>query len=135
MSRRDANLLGALGLLLADRLAEAVAPAGGASAAEALVTLHARGGGRSIDALARVVGLSHSGTVRLADRLVSAGLAERRRGADQRSTALRLTPAGAVDLGGGPVAEGEELALVHAGSLVAVGRLSEGIVRPEVVLA
>ena len=94
MSRRDANLLGALGLLLADRLAEAVAPAGGASAAEALVTLHARGGGRSIDALARVVGLSHSGTVRLADRLVSAGLAERRRGADQRSTALRLTPAG-----------------------------------------
>jgi MarR family transcriptional regulator, negative regulator of the multidrug operon emrRAB len=40
------------------------------------------------------VGLSHSGSVRLADRLAAAGLVERRRGADQRSTALYLTPAG-----------------------------------------
>ena len=94
MSGRDVNLAAALGLALVDRLAEAAAPAGGTTAAEALVTLHARAAGRSIDALARVVALSHSGTVRLADRLVAAGLAERRPGADQRSTALHLTPAG-----------------------------------------
>jgi MarR family transcriptional repressor of emrRAB len=94
MLPRDANLLGALGLALADRLAAAV-PAGlSPSAAEALVSLHERRSGISIDALARIVGLSHSGTVRLADRLAAAGLIERRRGADQRSAALHLTPSG-----------------------------------------
>jgi DNA-binding MarR family transcriptional regulator len=91
MSSRDANLLGALCLALADRLAEAGASG---SAAEALVTLHERRAGSSIDALARIVGLSHSGTVRLADRLAAGGLIERRRGADQRSAALYLTPSG-----------------------------------------
>jgi MarR family transcriptional repressor of emrRAB len=94
MLARDANLLGAFGLALADRLAAAAGPGTSGSAAEALVTLHGRGAGRSIDALAGVVGLSHSGTVRLADRLSAAGLLERRRGADQRLTALHLTPAG-----------------------------------------
>ena len=90
-SGRNANVLGALGLALADRLGEAAARG---SAGEALVTLHGRRAGSSIDALARIVGLSHSGTVRLADRLSAAGLVERRRGADQRSAALYLTPAG-----------------------------------------
>jgi MarR family transcriptional repressor of emrRAB len=94
MTEHDLNVLGALGLALADRLADAAAPTGSASAAEALVTLHARSGDRSIDAVARVCGLSHSGAVRLADRLEAAGLAERRHGADRRSTALHLTPAG-----------------------------------------
>jgi MarR family transcriptional repressor of emrRAB len=84
---RDANLLGALGLAVADRLA-------GGSAAEALVELHGRRAGSTIDALARVTGLTHSGTVRLVDRLVQRGLVERRRGADQRSVALYLTPPG-----------------------------------------
>ena len=91
MSANQANVLGALGLALADRLGEA---AGRGSASEALVTLHGRRAGSSIDALARIVGLSHSGTVRLADRLSAAGLVERRSGADQRSEALHLTPAG-----------------------------------------
>jgi MarR family transcriptional repressor of emrRAB len=91
---RDANLLGALGLALADRLSVAAELAGGRSAAEALVALSAGAAGASIDALARIVGLSHSGTVRLVDRLGRDGLVERRRGADQRSAALVLTPAG-----------------------------------------
>jgi MarR family transcriptional repressor of emrRAB len=94
MTPRDANLVGALGLALADRLAEATTPDASCSAAEALVTLHRRGAGSTIDALAGVVGLSHSGTVRLADRLAATDMVERRRGADQRSTALYLTPAG-----------------------------------------
>jgi DNA-binding MarR family transcriptional regulator len=91
MSGRDANLLGALALALTDRLTT-TSPIG--SAAEALVTLYDRGAGGAIDELARVCALSHSGAVRLADRLEAAELVERRPGGDQRSTALHLTPAG-----------------------------------------
>ena len=87
MSSRDANLLGALALALADRLTAT-------SQAEALVTLYDRGAGSSIDELARVCALSHSGAVRLADRLEASEVVERRRGADQRSAALYVTPAG-----------------------------------------
>jgi DNA-binding MarR family transcriptional regulator len=90
----DANQVGALALALADRLAAAAEPAGGATAAEALVALNGTAAGGSIDALAGIVGLSHSGTVRLVDRLERDGHVERRRGADQRSAALVLTPAG-----------------------------------------
>jgi MarR family transcriptional regulator, negative regulator of the multidrug operon emrRAB len=89
-----ANALAALGLVLADRLAEVAERAGGASAAAALVSLYGTRAGATIDGVARVAGLSHSGTVRLVDRLQADGLVERRRGADQRSTALYLTPAG-----------------------------------------
>jgi DNA-binding MarR family transcriptional regulator len=93
-SPRDANLLGALGVVLADLLEDAAALAGGPTAAAALVALDGRAAGGTIDALAGVVGLSHSGTVRLVDRLQRDGLLERRRGADQRSAALVLTPRG-----------------------------------------
>ncbi len=87
MSTRDANLLGAFALALADRVSAT-------STAEALVTLYDRGAGGSIHDLAAVCALSHSGAVRLVDRLEASGLVERRRGADQRSAALYLTPAG-----------------------------------------
>lgn len=89
-SSRTANLLGALGVVLADALADA----GGNSEAAALVAIGGPSAGASIEALSAVVGLSHSGTVRLIDRLEGNGLVERRRGADQRSAALLLTPAG-----------------------------------------
>jgi MarR family transcriptional regulator, negative regulator of the multidrug operon emrRAB len=91
---RAANVLGALGLALADRLEEAVAAPFGRSGAEALVTLHERDAGIAIDGLARIVGLTHSGTVRLVDRLAGDGVVERRRGRDQRTAALFLTPQG-----------------------------------------
>ena len=91
---RDANLLGALGTVLSDALADAAELVGGASPAAAIVALHGTSAGGTIDALAGRVGLSHSGTVRLVDRLVAEGLVERRRGADQRSAALVLTPRG-----------------------------------------
>ena len=94
MTAWDANQLGALALALSDRLATAAEPVGGATAAEALVALNGTAAGGSIDALAGIVGLSHSGTVRLVDRLERDGHVERRRGADQRSAALILTPAG-----------------------------------------
>src|SRR4051812_26008055 len=48
----------------------------------------------SVRALSRVVGLTHSGAVRLVDRLVRAGYVERGAGADARSLTIALTPAG-----------------------------------------
>jgi DNA-binding MarR family transcriptional regulator len=90
----DANVLGAFGLVLADRLADATERAGGSSSAAALATLYGTRAGIRIEGLARVVGLSHSGAVRLVDRLEAQGLVERRRGVDQRSAVLYLTTGG-----------------------------------------
>jgi DNA-binding MarR family transcriptional regulator len=89
----EVNAFGALALEVADRVQQAGTPHG-ASLSAALAALHGLAGGRSIDVLAKVVGLSHSGAVRLADRLAAAGLAERRVGADGREVALQLTPEG-----------------------------------------
>ena len=93
--QRTANLLGALALALADDLkAETEARAEhGATAPAALATLGFYPG-EPIEALARTLGLSHSATVRLIDRLARDGLVERRGGADARSAALHLTPRG-----------------------------------------
>lgn len=93
---REANLLGALALAVTDRMALAVTRATGlsGSAPAALVTLESPAGGATLDALCRALSLSHSGAVRLVDRLVAGGLVERRRGRDQRSRELALTPAG-----------------------------------------
>jgi DNA-binding MarR family transcriptional regulator len=89
----EVNAFGALALEVADRVQRAGNPHG-ASASAALTALHGLAGGGSIDVLAKVVGLSHSGAVRLVDRLATAGLAERRVGADGRTVALQLTPEG-----------------------------------------
>ena len=92
---RTANLLGALALALTDALrqeTEAQATLG-AGAPAALVTIGIDPGG-SIHTLAAVLGLSHSATVRLVDRLAADGLVERRAGADGRTLALHLTPPG-----------------------------------------
>jgi MarR family transcriptional repressor of emrRAB len=91
-SSREANLLGAAALAVADRLAATPRDA-------ALVALDSWLAGASVDALARVVGLTHSGAVRLADRLEADGLVERRRGADARSLALNVTAAGTAAAG------------------------------------
>lgn len=90
------NLLGALALALADAQAAATRRASGLgpSACAALVTLGATPG-ITIGALARVLGLSHSVTVRITEELVRAGLARRGAGADRREVALALTEAGA----------------------------------------
>ncbi|HET8953328.1 MAG TPA: MarR family transcriptional regulator [Solirubrobacteraceae bacterium] len=92
----EVNALGALALEVARRVQEAgeAASPHGASVPAALTALHGLTGGHSIDALRRVVGLTHSGTVRLVDRLAAAGLVERRVGSDGRAVALQLTPEG-----------------------------------------
>jgi DNA-binding MarR family transcriptional regulator len=89
-----ANLLGALALVLTDRMSEAVEPAGSPTAAAALSALHQFLKAPTIDQLRQVLGLTHSGTVRLVDRLEHDGHVRRRPGADARSTALALTPSG-----------------------------------------
>jgi DNA-binding MarR family transcriptional regulator len=81
-------------MALSDALDDAAELVGGASTAAALVALYGTSSGGTIDALATRIGLSHSGAVRLVDRLAGEGLVERRRGADQRSAALVLTPQG-----------------------------------------
>ena len=48
----------------------------------------------TVDQLCQVLGLTHSGGVRLVDRLAGAGLVERGPGADRRSRSVRLTAAG-----------------------------------------
>jgi MarR family transcriptional regulator, negative regulator of the multidrug operon emrRAB len=90
------NALGALAVEVARRVQDAGESASphGASVPAALVALHGLTGGQSIDALRHVVGLTHSGAVRLVDRLAVAGLVERRVGADGRAVALQLTPEG-----------------------------------------
>ena len=52
----------------------------GPSAPAALNALEGYLGGEPIDTLRQVLGLTHSGAVRLVDRLVAEGLAERRPG-------------------------------------------------------
>lgn len=87
------NELGALALALADGIEEAVAVPSdrGVSTSAALATLHFHPG-ESVDTLARVLGLSHSGAVRLVDRLERAGLVLRAR--IGREVAVTLTDAG-----------------------------------------
>ena len=91
-----ANLLGALSLVIADRMADEMALAGGRpeSAAAALSALLHFLDAPTIDVLRQVLGLTSSGTVRLVDRLQSAGQVRRGAGADGRSTSVSLTPAG-----------------------------------------
>lgn len=93
---RTGNLLGALSLAVADRVRTATEQAGGhgAAAPAALSALHEFLGGGTIEQLRDVVGLSHSGAVRLVDRLEADGLVERRAGRDARAVSVRLTRAG-----------------------------------------
>lgn len=96
---RDAHLVnvaGAFALALADRIrdvTEATAGMSGAAPA-ALVALRQSLAGRTTEDLAQATGLTHSGAVRLVDRLVDAGLAERRPGRDGRSLSIVLTASG-----------------------------------------
>jgi DNA-binding MarR family transcriptional regulator len=93
---RAANLLGALSLAMADRMAGAIegTAAQSATAATALSALGDFLDGTSIDLLAQVLGLTSSGTVRLVDRLSKAGYVRRAAGADARTTSIVLTKAG-----------------------------------------
>ena len=87
---QTANLLGALSLVLADRMADGK-PGSAAAALSALLHFLDR---PTVDLLRRVLGLTSSGTVRLVDRMTESGYVERGPGNDRRSTAVTLTGAG-----------------------------------------
>ena len=93
---RAANIVGALALVLTDRMTEAAQAAAGSSVsgAVALSALEQILRELRIDVLRQVLGLTHSGAVRLVDRLEQAGLAERGPGQDGRSTTVLLTAPG-----------------------------------------
>jgi DNA-binding MarR family transcriptional regulator len=93
---RTANLLGAFSLVIADRMADAMAEAGGRSesGAAALCALLHFLDRPTVDRLRQVLGLTSSGTVRLVDRLAESGYVRRCPGSDGRSVAIELTDAG-----------------------------------------
>jgi MarR family transcriptional regulator, negative regulator of the multidrug operon emrRAB len=93
---RLVNVLGAAALGLSDAMGVDAAAAAGidATAATALVALLDLARGGSIRALSRLIGISHSGTVRLVDRMAEDGLISRVPGRDGRTVALTLTPRG-----------------------------------------
>jgi len=95
MIDRTANLLGVVGLAVADRI-EAMARdiLNHAGETPAALVVIGYGTGPSNDALRRILGLSHPGAVRLVDRLVADGLVERREGQDRRAVALHLSKRG-----------------------------------------
>jgi DNA-binding MarR family transcriptional regulator len=93
----DLNVIGALVVVLGDRIRDATEEASGMGGAlpAALSALHEWAGGRTIETLAGGLRLSHSRTVRVVDRLESQGLATRARDpADGRGVLVHLTPAG-----------------------------------------
>src|ERR1700761_702871 len=71
----------------------------GPSAPAALVALHEFLDGGTVTQLSSVLGLTHSGTVRLVDRLAAEGLVERAGAPDGRTVAVVLTIAGRVTAG------------------------------------
>jgi MarR family transcriptional repressor of emrRAB len=90
------NLLASLSLNLADETTTALERASGlaGSAAVALLALEEFLGDAHVGRLAEVLGLTHSGAVRLVTQLEAAGLAERRPGDDRRRVEVRLTALG-----------------------------------------
>ncbi len=89
-----ANVLGAFATRLADLVRASVTDTGhDASSAAALVHL-SKYPGEAIEGLRPPLELSHSGCVRLVDRLAEAGLLERRDAGDARAVALHLTRKG-----------------------------------------
>jgi len=92
-----ANVLGALALVLADRTAEAISKPTGLATSDAVALaalLHHFLDRPSIDRLAKVLGLTPSGAVRLVDRLAAADLVAREAGGDSRTAAVAVTADG-----------------------------------------
>jgi MarR family transcriptional repressor of emrRAB len=95
MTTRLENMLGAFSVAVSDSMDEAFdeACAVGDSAPAAMILIRENPDTR-IEALARYLALSHSGTVRLVDRLSQAGWVARETCDDKRAVVLVLTRAG-----------------------------------------
>ena len=93
---RHGNLFGAVAVAVADLTVDrAGSPVGGSlSDAAALSAMYHFLDRPSVDQLRRVLGLTHSGAVRLVDRLAADGLVERSGGPDGRTRSVVLTRKG-----------------------------------------
>ena len=95
MMDRTTNLLGVVGLAVADRIEDVARDIlGRVGETPAALVVIGHGTDLSNDGLSRILGLSHTGTVRLVNRLVTDGLVERHEGQDRRAVALQLTNRG-----------------------------------------
>ncbi len=95
MADRLAQLLGALSLSATDRFRATVDGSLGRGGAHAAALVHLdTHPGDSVQELATALGVSQPAAVKLADRLSSDRLLERRAGHDNRTLALHLTPEG-----------------------------------------
>ena len=88
-----ANLLGSLAILLADEMSDSASREHSPTASAAILVLD-KYPGASVEELRGPLALSHSGCVRLVDRLEGEGYVERRAGADARAVAISLTRKG-----------------------------------------
>ena len=87
--------MGALALAAADRLTERASAAAAHGGVHPAILVHLEAyPGESVERLRRVLRISQPGAVRAANTLEEAGLLERRRGRDGRTTALHLTASG-----------------------------------------
>ena len=95
MDKALENLIGALALVVSDRVGDAVADTfgRGGEAPSAVASIGAAPG-VSVGELQAVLRLSQPGAARLVDRLVEDGLAEKRSGKDGRQVLVHLTPKG-----------------------------------------
>lgn len=94
-SRRAANLLGAVALALMDRVERRTRRhPNETSSATAALNVIGSAEGCSNTALSQALGLSHTTTVRLVDKLEASGLVTSTTGADRRFVSLALTPSG-----------------------------------------
>jgi MarR family transcriptional regulator, negative regulator of the multidrug operon emrRAB len=92
---RGRNLLGALVVAVNDRMqGQAEEELGMAGQAPAALVTIGHNFGESVEFLSSLLRMSHSGCVRLVDKLVEEDLVERRPGKDRRTLALYLTDAG-----------------------------------------
>lgn len=95
MNKETSNLLGVVGLAVASKIeqsARQILKHKGETAAALVVVGYDLG--PTNEDLRRTLNLSHSGTVRLVDRLVADGLVERRSGRDKREISLFATKKG-----------------------------------------
>lgn len=92
---RTANILGAMSLAISDRLiAELKEHSRQNDTSAAALNVIGFGEGLSNGQLGAALGITHSATVRLLDKLVEAELVEVRQGLDKRAVAIFLTGAG-----------------------------------------
>lgn len=97
MLSHAANMLGALSLVLTSRIADSVGAGGHLVGEDAAAVVLLGVDALTIKRLAEATGVTHSGGVRMVDRLERAGLVQRGPGPDRRTVTVSLTPTGIVE--------------------------------------